>query len=294
MIVSHIKGGIGNQLFQYALGRTLAENANEELYLDNSLFTSGKSWNRAFRLDKFGFKYKVASKEDIQKFQEVKSVGVLQKALQSLNILKKFEIISEDASQINLSLKQKRGNLYLKGYWQSEIYFKEIREILIKEWVPSFELSMNAKQYLKLINDTNAVCVHFRRGDYVSVESIQKSFGILPIKYYQQAIHNLSNSISNIELFIFSDDIPWVKSNFHSDLPTHFIDNINLDYEELYLMSCCKHNIIANSSFSWWGAWLNNHSEKQVFAPQPWFINYAADMSGMVPNGWNKINYLQS
>jgi hypothetical protein len=194
-------------------------------------------------------------------------------------------------SKVDLSIKAKKGNLYLKGYWQNELYFREIRKYLLNEWVPNFTLSKAASDFRQLIINSNSVSVHFRRGDYVTVPAINQSFGVLPISYYQTAIAELEAHFSDLKLFIFSDDIDWVKKNLQTTIPTHFVDTLKLDYEELFLMTCCKHNIIANSSFSWWGAWLNNYADKIVFAPDPWFINYPGNMGGIVANDWIKIKY---
>ena len=129
MVITHIKGGLGNQLFQYAYGKFLAMQLNEVLYLDNTLFTSGQSWNRAFNLDKFGFKFEVASAELINRFDSNQKPNNFRMLLQRLQMLPSFNVITEDKSKIDLSLKHKKGNLYLKGYWQMNYTLRKYANI---------------------------------------------------------------------------------------------------------------------------------------------------------------------
>src|SRR5690606_26072631 len=120
---------------------------------------------------------------------------------------------------------------------------------------------------------TTSVSLHVRRGDYVQLQSAHNFHGVLPLTYYKRAILLLKEKLERFTIFVFSDDLDWVRSNLQAETPVVYVDYRSDDKTatDLALMSLCKHNIIANSSFSWWGAWLNRNPGKQVIAPKPWF-----------------------
>ncbi|RYX82273.1 alpha-1,2-fucosyltransferase, partial [bacterium] len=164
------------------------------------------------------------------------------------------------------------SNIYLDGYWQHYKYFENIspqilKELVVKEaYSPSIKIISNS-----IINDVNSVSIHIRRGDYLTDKEAFQLMGLMPINYYKTAINYIKQKLTNPNFYIFSDDLDWVKSNLKIDAPTYYIDG-GKDYIDLELMSKCKHNIIANSSFSWWAAFLNNNSAKIVIAPNQWVV----------------------
>ena len=160
-----------------------------------------------------------------------------------------------------------RDNKYLMGNWLSPKYFQDIRNILLGEIVLDKQLPEKTKTILNDIESCNSVSVHIRRGDYVKYPKL----GVCSDDYYKEAFEYFKKNITNPTFFVFSDEMDYVRKNLYFPENTHFVSNSNIkDYEELVLMSKCSHNIIANSSFSWWGAWLNQNPNKIVIAPKIW------------------------
>jgi Glycosyl transferase family 11 len=289
MIVTKLIGGLGNQLFQYALARKLALDKNTEVVLDIDGFEDYKL--HKFSLQYFAFKMKFTTKRDKLFFQVNghKNNSLVSKIR---NRLLKPVIINEQQFNYDPQVfSSAKRHTYLNGYWQTEKYFSDIRDVLLKDLMITRPLEEKNLEVATLISKVNAVSVHMRRGDYVSNSETLKIHGICSFVYYQEALEILSGKESDIELFVFSDDIPWCQENFRPSFKTHYIDNNNADtnYEDLRLMSLCKHNIIANSSFSWWGAWLNNNPGKTVIAPQTWFQTDDRNYNDVIPDQWIKI-----
>ena len=181
---------------------------------------------------------------------------------------------------------------YFIGFWQSEKFFKNIEKIIRKEFTLKNPLSNYANVVFEKIKSTPiSASLHIRRGDYVLEPHTNAYHGVCGLDYYQKAYEELVKKINSpFEIFVFSDDIEWVKENLRLPGKMHFVSNPNIpDYEEMFLMSCCTHNIIANSSFSWWGAWLNPNKNKIVIAPKQWFANKNEDAKDIVPESWIKI-----
>ncbi len=274
MIITHISGGLGNQLFMYALGRCLANKHNTELKLEiNDYLQSKDSHHNNYKLGAFNVQENFATSEEIKnmKFinQDWKNAWVF---------------ISE--------ILETPDNIYLKGWWQSEKYFLEIEKILRHELTLKNPLTKKSAEWQEKILSANcAISMHVRHGDYLSY-FMRYNHRLLPPKHYAICLNELKKNFSDITVFIFSDDVQWCKENLKFDVPTEFVEGCEYDYEELYLMSLCKHNIITQSTFSWWGAWLNQNPNKKVFAPYPWHMvpPYGEDI---IPATWLKvpINY---
>ncbi|MEY2701667.1 MAG: hypothetical protein RLY43_300 [Bacteroidota bacterium] len=285
MIITKLKGGLGNQLFQYAFGRYLAEKNNDTLKLDIiGLQQNSKDTLRFYLLDKFNITAGIANRDEIQKIKN--PLGFFSKIFRFLKtkIFRKFYIGFEE------KLLKLKGNIYLDGYFQSELYFKEIESILKKEFTLKNSLSQIAQKIEEQIHNKGAsVSIHIRRGDYITDSSAAKAHGTCDLNYYAQAISKISSSVTNPAFFIFSDDIEWVKENLKVENAT-YVSNPNLtEYEELILMSKCKHNIIANSTFSWWAAWLNLNINKIVITPKQWRKDMNSDTLQIIPTSWIQI-----
>ena len=247
MIVTRFEGRLGNQLFQYATGRCLSYKHNTELKIDIMLA----------RIDFRESFYKLKNFNVVENFATPNDIH-------SLKLIKESQVKNVDEI-INAP-----DNVYLHGYWQNEKYFSEIRDILLREMTLKNPLSkISALWKEKILSSTCAVSVHVRHGDYTTYGA-RNSFGVLSTEYYFDCVEELKKTFSDITIFVFSDDIQWCKSNLNFDVPTEFVEGCEYDFEELYLMSCCKHNVVANSTFSWWGAWLNPNPNKKVFTPDPW------------------------
>jgi hypothetical protein len=285
MIVSHLCGGLGNQLFQFALGFTLSERHNTKLYFDIS-----------------DFKYDAKRMFDLNVFPQITCSTINPNDLslklrppslfdRLLNLRKKalFKLQEKDYGY-NSAILSSPDNVYLKGYWQSEKYFTSVSQKLKKVLTfPDF----NNDEYSQIEQEINAggvsVMLHIRRGDYVYNSHTNNIHGVLSIKYYQKAIQDLKKQISSFSVYVFTDDIEWVKSN-------RFFKNMNIissedaeAWEDMKLMTKCDHFILANSSFSWWGAWLGETSKSIVIAPRNWFRDKRFERSDKIPNRWKRL-----
>ena len=179
------------------------------------------------------------------------------------------------------------------GKLKKEKYFKNIEANIRKEFTLKNLLTSESTKWQEKIRQTkNSVSLHIRRGDYVQDAKTNAFHGTCNLEYYKNALQKIVDKIGNteIEIFIFSDDIEWAKENLKFPYPTNFVSNSQiLDYEEMYLMSLCQHNIIANSTFSWWGAWLNKNSAKIVIAPKQWSVKKSSDGLNILPKEWLQI-----
>ena len=185
-----------------------------------------------------------------------------------------------------------RKNTYLDGFWQSEKYFDRIKSILFKEFIPKEPLNTENIDWLDKIKASESISLHVRRGDYITQNSALDFHGLCDITYYESAINIIKENNSVYEIFVFSDDLEWCKANFNFLEKTHFVDsNQNTNaYLDLFLMSNCKHNVIANSSFSWWAAYFNFWPDKIICYPSVWFGNIAKiNTKDLCPIEWNKI-----
>jgi hypothetical protein len=263
MIVAKIIGGLGNQCFQYAAGRHLAEIHRTEFKIDISEYEEYKL--HAFSLNHFNIMEKYASPEEVAALKYVKQ--------------RQFHF---DPEILHLP-----NGIYLHGYWQSEKYFAGISEIIRRELSVKSFLSGRDAELAEQISSCESVSAHIRRADYV----YEELFDPCGLEYYSASIEELSRAVENPRFFVFADDKAWVRENFKLPYPMTFIDHNGPDknYEDMRLMSLCKHNIIANSTFSWWGAWLNRNPHKMVFAPSKWFTEKARSSSrDVIPDSWIK------
>ena len=174
--------------------------------------------------------------------------------------------------------------MYLKGWFQSENYFKEFAHSIRKEIYPKKRIRIT-RELKQILENENTVSVHVRRGDF------KKLHNILPIEYYEKAGEMITNMVENPFFIVFSDDITYVRENMNFGLRCLYIDQKYgyEDYEELMIMSKCKHHIIANSTFSWWGAWLNGNENKTVIAPRKWFRDKIEGDTNLIPDNWIRV-----
>jgi hypothetical protein len=285
MLIVELVDGLGNQLFQYAAGRGIAAKLGVELKLDLTNYSpdARARQNRTVReygLDMFGVITPAAIPEEIVRIKSLpqnKIIKQFYKIWRRITPLKYQHYITE-----NLQLKEYRfipeifvipNDCYLEGYWMSEKYFKHIEKDLRTELV--FQKQIN-NELTKKIQIVNSVSVHFRRTDFLARAMT------CDLSYYHQALQMLRQKIKNPVLFIFSDDIDWVKQNFQTDCECVYVEG-NTGADDLQLMSRCKHHILANSTFSWWGAWLNSSPSKIVVVPDEIRISNNRDI---IPNTW--------
>ena len=285
MIIIKLNGGLGNQLFQYSLGRKLSIKNKDVFKLDLSDFT--KDNPRSYSLGYFNVIENFTSDEDVNK---IKKSGVW-KLVDKLKPYYKRSAIKYKGYDFDPNVLKLSGNFYLDGYWQSEKYFKDI-ESVIREEITLKELSpYKHSELINNIKNSNSVSIHIRRGDYVTNKKFSSVYNLLDEKYYQEALKFIAEKIKDPLFFIFSDDINWVKQNLNIPYPKIFVSGENeiKNYEELILMSLCKHNITANSSFSWWGAWLNKNADKIVISPDKWFNDKISNAKDLIPENWVRL-----
>lgn len=282
MVIVKLSGGLGNQMFQYAAARALCKSpvvfdfthlnknniSNEfftardyELYVFENLITQKKT--------DFFIRSALSRRKEFKIFK-----FLLTRQLRNLVYL-------NDESYPGY-LKNNR-DVFLDGYFQDPRYFEKIRATLLNEFsFPTLPKTLNP--YLNLIESSNSVAIHVRRGDYLK-SNVNAHHGVLQLSYYQNAIKKIQQQAKNPIFLVFSDDINWCKENLIiSDEQLIYVTNRDEpSWTEMYLMSRCKHNIIANSTFSWWAAWLNQNTNNLTVAPKNWFKTVETKI---IPGEW--------
>jgi hypothetical protein len=275
MIIVRLMGGLGNQMYQYALGRNLALSSGAELKLDTSHYKHDPK--RTYALNTFNISAKKLT------LSEAALVYVAK------NIMKRYSYTSHQGTRYDESVFSLQDNVILDGYWQSEKYFKNIRTILLEDFTLTKPPDTKNQKVLEKIQAGQSVCLHIRRGDYATNPSTNSFHGLCSMSYYYNALKRLSENVEGLTVFVFSDDILWARTNLKIAFPTVFVDinSQEQSFMDMVLMSHCKHFIIANSSFSWWPAWLARYCDKLVYAPERWFIT--KDEGDIVPDEWIRI-----
>jgi len=288
MIVVKILGGLGNQLFQYAFGKAIENKTGNKVYYDvKDLKTNYKL--RKFSIAYFNVKIDTGNECDMEALKSSfnKIVFKIYQLSGGRMIPKrKLKYYSQTRFLFDETVFSLSDNVYLNGYWQSERYFNDIKELIKSEFTLLDTLNADKLIISKQIDNSNSVSIHIRRGDYINVPANKKLYHSCSLQYYEDAINYISARLANPLFFIFSDDISWAKDNLNGNYNLVFMNPGNEDYEDLTLMSRCKHNIIANSTFSWWAAWLNSADDKMVIAPKQWFVNNSRSTVDLLPQNW--------
>lgn len=289
LVISRLVGGLGNQMFQYAAGRALATNLGCKLLVDISDLIADRQ-HQGFELLKiFNCTVEVTDGAHVRSVLGWQSSKRVQNILRHplLAPLRTRHLILEPHFDYWPEFRKLTDPAYLMGYWQSEHYFDNVADIIRKEFTFRRPLTGDNFELDKRISETNSVSLHVRRGDYVSNPSAFATHGVCSIEYYETAIKYVSERIPSPNFFVFSDDMEWVRAHLEIRHPCCYVENNNGadSYIDMQLMSRCKHNILANSTFSWWGAWLNANADKLVTAPRRWFVN-DADTPDLLPSAW--------
>lgn len=285
-------------MFQYAFAYTLSKKLNSDVVLDLSWFEEVKNdentTSRTFELDVFNINYEIATKEDLAQVIPTKHRSKIQKKLWDTFKIEKYKpngntFFQTNSYNFNKNLLNDSDYYYYEGYFQNEKYFNDEKSNLLKGFNSNIPLDEKNLMALNKITGTNSVSLHIRRGDYVTLESASKFHGTCSLNYYQKAIEYIARRIPNPHFFLFSDDICWVIQNLKIDYPFTVIDfNQDKAWLDLNLMKNCKHNILANSSFSWWGAWLNENDSKIIVAPRKWNTK-SFKKCDIIPHKWVKL-----
>ena len=292
MIISHIIGGLGNQMFQHALGRAQSTAKNVPLRLDLRDF-SDYALHNGYELNRvFGISTPQASATELGGVLGLRAQTGIRRLLMRrwLAGLRGRHLVIESQIAYWPDISAIPDECYLLGNWHSEKYFQAVESQVRSDFAfPLPLVGLNAEREQQIAGCT-AISVHVRRGDFAADPATLAVHGLCSLDYYRKAIAHITSRVINPQFFMFSNDMAWVRDNLHIDHPCHYIDhNTGLDsHIDMLLMSRCRHHIIANSSFSWWGAWLNPSREKIVVAPERWFAaNW--DSSDIIPPAWARL-----
>lgn len=290
MIIAILKGGLGNQLFQYAFGRNLARIHNTVLKLDISDFQGAS--RIPYYLSHFNIQENFASPEEIKNLIDPRQT-VIDKWIYSLfhnrpKITKNHIVVK--SPHFDPGFLKLPDNVYINGYFQSEKYFIDIVNIIRNEFKVKYELAGKNKDIAEMMKTVSSVGIGVRRGDYVTDPKANQTHGVCSLDYYYHCIEQINLKVKCPHFFVFSDDIDWCRNNLKVKYPINYIDHPqDKPYDKLRLMSFCKHYIISNSSFDWWGAWLAPNKDKIVFAPEKWFARGDINTDGIIPDNWIKV-----
>ena len=291
MIITKIQGGLGNQMFQYAFGRMLALRNNVPLKLDITMFKTYEF--HLYTMDHLNIKGEYATQEEIDSFLKYRPrKGKLGKILNPIfaDTKKYYE---EPAFTFDAKNMEIKAPVMVDGYWQSEKYFLEIEDRIRQEFTmrePLDEYSQGIAAKIKAAKDP--VALHIRRGDFAYHPYMSKVMGICPPEYYDAAKDIIKERISEPTYFVFSDDPEWTKENMKTGFSTEYIgQGPEKNYQDIELMRMCKHHILSNSTFGWWGAWLSEGNRTGInIAPTRW-TNKNFDTRDLIPDYWTKLPY---
>ena len=284
MIISKISGGLGNQMFQYAAGHSVASKLKTEHCLDIRAYETDRV--RSFGLDRLNISASIAPQEILP---PAKHQSLLRYAIwKSLRL--KPKLLKEHKFNFDAIERNFKGASYLSGHWFSEEYFQNFAAELREEFRLTGEFSDYGSNILRAIKKSTAISIHIRRGDYVDSDYWRSKLGTCSIGYYHKGLEYIRSKIDvEFGIFVFSDDIDWASDNFKTGEKTTFVSNSESTgpHEDLMLMASCKHHIIANSTFSWWGAWLDARFDKIVICPYPFYDDKSARC--ITPASWKAL-----
>jgi hypothetical protein len=289
MIIVKMVGGLANKMFQYALYKRFVEDG-KDVYVDIESFVPKWDFERIELPQIFSqINFKIADINYIKRLAGEQDL--VSKVRRKIKFLNKSTYLRESGFKYHPNLFSIHGDCYLEGCWQTEKYFIKIREKLLCDFkFKEFDDERN-KQLANSLNQEESVAIHVRKGaDY----NKKDTKGTCKRTYYQDAVEYIKLNIINPKFYVFTDNKEWVKENIHN-IEYNLIDwnptSGPKNFVDMQLMSKCKHNIIANSSYSWWGAWLNNNPQKIVVGPRQWFNSKVTkyDASDIMPDNWIKL-----
>ncbi len=284
MIIVKLQGGLGNQMFQYAMGKALSKRLNSpfeldlDFLMDRNPIAKGFTF-RGYDLDVLSLKIKIADSGQELRYSSQSLWDKIKHGFKSKHVYK------ERFFQYDKQALAQQADVYLDGYWQSPRYFEGIETELRADFKFRYPVELNSKALYDKINTTDSVCVNIRRDDFLT----NSYHGVCDMNYFNPAIEYMRKQLTNPHFFIFTDDHQWCMENFKFDLP---MDIIGVEHNgvkfsnKLQLMTCCKHYIIPNSTFAWWAVWLSNKENSIVIAPQKWFADPTIDTSSLIPKHW--------
>jgi len=289
MVAVKICGGLGNQLFQYACARRLAHVKGAELVLDLSWFSHRPSSNtsREYELDRYPIHARTPTTGEM--FWLKLHQGRFMRRVPF--IPRHWDHYREQGFAFDPLVLNLPDNVYMDGYWQSYKYFEDVASMIRSELIAQDTMSDMDQLVANKIMKANreAVSLHVRRGDYVTNPASARTHGLCTLDYYVKGIESLACQLNDPHFFVFSDDMPWVRSNMSLPGEVTYVEHNGPEtaFQDLRLMSLCNHHIIANSSFSWWGAWLHG-DDGCVIAPAKWFAD-CRNTDDLTPKHWTRL-----
>ena len=298
-IVVSLYGGLGNQLFQYAMGRALSLRNGLPLVLDLAWFDQVKEGDasvttiREYALTPFELAVQTQKTQAPSPISPSLMQRILRRILRHAPTKNEgLSIYREKGFNFDRMAFEYQGPVWLQGYWQSYRYFDDAAEILRHELGQARNVSVATQDMLDRISHSDAICLHIRRGDYVTNKNAAATHGLCSLDYYTKGVEILSSDLNNPHCFVFSDDPDWARTNLNLATPITIVDINGPDaaHEDLWLMAACKRFVIANSSLSWWGAWLSVREGKRVVAPLDWFADKGGrDTRDLLPEDWIRV-----
>lgn len=283
MIATHLFGGLGNQLFQFGTGLALAERRGVELRLDARYFDVPRA--DALCIHHFGHRTPDIERKRLPAMRHAGLLPYIRDKVQGTD----WKVYRESTLGFDPAVMDLPDGTYLKGYWQTSRYFADYADLVRNHLQIVTPPTPENVAVMKSQDKTFAVSLHVRRGDYVSNAKFNATHGTCDLDYYARAAHHIADLVDeDVTFYAFSDEPDWVSENlklpFKMEIVSH--NGVDLNYEDIRLMSRCRHHIIANSSFSWWGAWLNGDPDKTVIAPRQWFADPSMQDHDLVPEDW--------
>jgi len=304
MIISRLTGGLGNQMFQYAAGLSLAEHCRTVLKLDVGWFRKDPVYeaHNRYALSCLNITEQFAVQEEIDRVQGVQLTRSERLAARLAKSLHLYRYSNRHAGPSNLHYAedfrfypgffQQPDNTYLYGMWQSEQFFAPISDLLRLQFSFRYGMPTTVSEMMSRIKGEGpSVAIHFRLGDYVRNAEFNRVIGVLEFDYYRRAMALMTERHPNLSFYVFSDDIDSVERDFKPPVPCVYVRGVKIwhSFDLIRLMSTCSHAIISNSTFAWWAAWLNPSASKTVIAPDPWFASGTLDGRDVVPASWLRI-----
>jgi hypothetical protein len=291
VIAVRLEGGLGNQMYQYAAARALAQRHQTGVLIDAAalLRPRGNVTRRVFELAHFKHTAILMSDSESRRLSWFHRVPLMS------HWVSQWHMIAEQGAGYQPAFAKLPDQSYLLGYWQSYRYFADVAAHVAAEFEPLEALSCESQAVADRIAGTSSVAVHVRRGDYVTLPSAANFHGVLPLDYYAKAMERVQLAEPQAHCFVFSDDLAWCKAHLPGAMPMTFVGhNAGSDaWQDLNLMSKCRHHVIANSSFSWWGAWLADQrwgvTGRRVIAPKRWFAGQQQVSPDRCPEHWETI-----
>jgi len=283
MYVVRLEGGLGNQLFQLAFGMALEAETGTRVLWEGLSYREGA--DRELVLPLLRGNFPLISR---RRFRLHWPHRLRDRLIGRLVVISPGTTVSQfpGSDQEKPDCFRPDPPAYFVGFWQSARYFERVANQVRDAFVFAPPLSLSSQELLREVEQKNSVAVHLRRGDYHGIASVREKYGVDLSAYYVKGLKHFTDSLDDPHFFLFSDDPGWVRDHFPMPVSSTLVDFEKPDWEDLHLMSRCRHNLTANSTFSWWSAWLNPNPEKIVVSPQRWYNEPHQTTSILLPEGW--------